>query len=154
MSNYKQTPGWVGAIRSGNFDQAEAELTQASAQRVHNQLEEQRAYEGVRRINEQAGHYSKYAMGPSIARVSEEVQQGRIQTSDQLLTRYNEVLNEEITQFRQDVRPGFMRSQTEPYTPADAEVRSYCEERRAQQEALKSEGRAIASVTPNSGNRR
>jgi len=154
MSNYKQTPGWIGAIRSGNFEQAEAELTQASAQRVQAQIEERRALEGVARVNQELGEYSRYCTLPVVETLTQEVANGRISSADQFISRYRSEMAEEIGRFENAVQPGYKRDTYNGYTPADKEVSAYCAQRRAQSDALKAEGRAIASVTPNSGTRR
>jgi hypothetical protein len=144
---------WVNDIRRGDFASAEAELTQSAAQRVHMQMEERRVAEGVARINESAGEYSKYCSLGAVKRVHDEYLSGQIQTPDALLNRYASVLQDEVGRFEQTVQPGYKRSSYEPYIPAEKEVSDYVRARQQQQDALKAEGQRISLVTPNSDNR-
>jgi hypothetical protein len=94
-----------------------------------------------------AGPYGRYCHLGAIQQVEKQMQQGRISSPQQLVQSYKNALDGEIQDFRQAVRPGYMRSETEPYLPASQEVRDYVQERRAQQAALKEEGKRISSVT-------
>lgn len=146
-NNNNQLPRWVQHIRSGQFDQAEQELSAGAAQRAHDALVGQQVNDAVGQALQNAGPYGRYCHLGALQRVEREMQQGRIQSPQQLVQAYRSALDGEVQDFKREMRPGYQRSTYEPYTPADVEVRDYVADRRAQQEALKEEGKRITNAT-------
>jgi hypothetical protein len=141
MTNNNNLPKWTQAIRQGDFAAAEAELTNAAATQVHFHNE-------MARIQSEAGEYGRYVALPVAERIQQEAQQGRITNPQQLLQSYERAVTEEVRNFRAQVRPGYMRSETEPYTPADQEVRDYVADRKQRQHELQEAGKRMSSLGP------
>lgn len=139
MSNQNQTlPNWVQSIRNGDFSSAEESLVNEAAQRLHIAQEAQRI--------EQSSPYSQYIKGAAIQKLTERVQRGEVRNVQEAMRAYGELMEHETEQFKQTVRPGYQRSQYDPYEPASKEVEDYCQERRQRQQELKDEGRRIATI--------
>lgn len=139
MSNI---PGFVQKIRSGDFAGAQDELANAAYDKiVAGQVNAE-----VARINEEAGPYSKYVRESAAQKVHEAYQQGKIQTPQDLVNTYQHAIHQEVETFKNAVRPGYMRTESEPYLPADQEIRDYIAERRQRQAELKEEGRRISTL--------
>jgi hypothetical protein len=147
MSYDNSRPRWAEAIRQGDWSGAEEALSDAAIQRYSVAQIQPRCAQ----ITEDAGAYGKYCANLAEEKVRKDYQQGLLRSAEDVVTAYEHHLNTEIQQFRQDVRPGHMRSTTEPFLPADAEVRDYIQERRARQQELRDEGRRIATITPGPG---
>src|SRR5690242_13499911 len=107
-------PGFVQKIRSGDFAGAQDELANAAYERV---VRDQ-VNSSIEQINQQAGPYSKYVREQAAQRVNEAYQQGKIQTPQDLVTHYEHAIHQEVETFKSAVRPGYMRTESEPYLPA------------------------------------
>jgi hypothetical protein len=145
MSNYgNNIPPAFQKIRSGDFEGAQADLTNAAAAKIqHAQMIDE-----AQRITDEAGPYAKYAMPAAAARIDAEMRQGRFTTPAQVTQAYREALENEIETFRREIRPGYQRDSYNSGNVADQEVSDYVAERRARTEQLKQEGRKISSLGP------
>ena len=142
MSNNNHPPRWVESIRTGNFDAAQEDLTNAAYERVVGA----QVNAECQRITQAAGPYAKYVQNDAIQAVHQAVQAGKVQTPSDLVSTFERAMSRAIDAFKQDVRPGYLRTESEPYTPADQEVRDYITERKQHQQHLKDEGRKIAQT--------
>lgn len=118
MSN--QNPSWVGRIQQGDFTGAESDLANIAARQVR----EQQAANEIQRLGEQSA-YGKYTAVPAAIAVAELYKQGKIQNEAQAVQAYADCLERENMEFRAKMRPGYLRTSTEPYLPADQECRDY-----------------------------
>lgn len=139
-------PKFVESIRQGRFEEAQDSITDAA----YNKLVGAQVQAEVQRITESAGPFAKYVAGEAQAKAAERIQQsasqGRQITPREVVTTFEHQLQSEIAQFKQAVRPGYMRSETEPGIPARQEVEDYLEMRRSNQQRLKDEGVRIATT--------
>jgi hypothetical protein len=144
------TPRWTEAIRNGDFQAAEDDISLAVGQRLLPRLQQAaetaQVMEEVNRANAEAGPYHRYVQVSVLGKLNNDVVSGKIQTPSQFANAYKQLVNEEVQTFRNEVRPGYMRSESEPYLPADKEVRDYIADRRATQLHLKEEGRRISNT--------
>jgi hypothetical protein len=97
-------PGWAQAIRNGNFDQASAEF-QSGAQQVADAQIEKRLIAAQIQAIDSSNPLSKYIRESVVTRMGADQAAGKIQTGEDLISRYSQYSREESDNLNRDLKP-------------------------------------------------